>query len=40
MIGFDPKLFTKKIIKYFFKKICKFKPIKKNLLIRFGKEKS
>ena len=40
LIGFDPKLFTKKTLKTFFAKTaCKFKPINKNLVDTIWKRK-
>ena len=40
LIGFDPKLFTKKTIQIFFGKTnCKFKPLNKNLVDEIWKRK-
>ena len=40
IIGFDPKIFTKKILKIFFKKNnCKFKSLKLNLIDKIWKRK-
>ena len=40
LIGFDPKLFTKKTIQMFFgKSQCKFKPLNKNLIDEIWKRK-
>ena len=39
-IGFNPKLFTRKTLYTFFGiNNCKYKPLIKNLLMKFGKEK-
>ena len=38
-IGFDPKLFTQKMIKNFFKNIFKFKPINSNLIDQIWRRK-
>ena len=38
-IGFDPKLFTKKSIKNFFKNIFEFKPINSNLIDQIWRRK-
>ena len=40
IIGFDPKLYTKKTFKIFFNNSdCKFKPIEKNLIDQIWKRK-
>ena len=40
LIGFDPKLFTKKTLQIFFAKSnCKFKPLNKNLVDEIWKRK-
>ena len=40
LIGFDPKLFTKKTLQIFFAKSnCKFKPFNKNLVDEIWKRK-
>ena len=40
LIGYDPKLFTKNTLSYFFNKKCRFKPLNLNLIDKIWKRRS